>query len=491
MKFTAERPAQILTGAIGLMILIRGVAAATAPLAADEAYYWLWSKHLAFGYLDHPPLIAFIIRAGTAVFGDTSLGVRIVPWLLSIVATFAVWRTGVLLLKNAYAAGLAAFLFNLMPMVGIEALVATPDAPEIAAAAVLLWTLAEIGAGGRGAWWIAAGIASGAALLSKYTGFFLGAGILLWLVADSRQRHWLASSWPYLGGAVALLLFAPVVAWNAQHDWVSFKMQFGRVAAGGLTWRYLVELLGAQVGLASPFVFVFGIWALYRSMRSSDQTWPDLGLIVFLMAPAVIYFVVHALHDRVQGNWPSFLYPAFAIAVAAGLQNLARRERLTRTTRISRWLAAPLAGVMTVAVYAQAMFGIVPVVREPVSRLIAAGIEPVVMDLEVLKSQAGANVIVTTSYAVTGWLSFYLPRGTPVIQLNERTRWINEPPPDRELLSGPLLYVTERRNDQMAELRKKFADVVPLAHIARYRKGAVYDEYAVYRLDGLRGEPFF
>jgi len=51
--------------------------------------------------------------------------------------------------------------------------------------------------------------------------------------------------------------------------------------------------------------------------------------------------------------------------------------------------------------------------------------------------------------------------------------------------------VTDRRNDQIAEIRKTFADVVPLAHIARYRKGAVFDEYAVYRLDGLRGEPFF
>jgi hypothetical protein len=145
---------------------------------------------------------------------------------------------------------------------------------------------------------------------------------------------------------------------------------------------------------------------------------------------------------------------------------------------------------MTLAVYTQAVFGVVPIVREPISRLIAAGIEPVVMDLGVLGSQAGADVVVTTSYAVTGWLSFYLPQGTPVIQLNERTRWLNEPPPAKELFAGPLLYVTELRNDQVASLRRKFADVQPLAHIARYRKGAVYDEYAVYRLDGLRGDPF-
>ena len=490
MTFFKERPAQILTGAIVLMVLVRGLAGAIAPLAADEAYYWLWSKHLAAGYLDHPPLIAFLIRAGTEAFGDTSLGVRFVPWLLSIAATVAVWRTGAILLKNEYAGAMAALVFNLMPMVGIEALVATPDAPEIAASAVLLWTLAEIAAGGTGAWWIATGAVAGLALLSKYTAFFLGAGILVWLIADPRQRHWLGSIWPYLGGAVALLMFAPVVWWNAQHQWASFAMQFGRVGAGGWTWRYLAELLGAQLGLASPFLAVFGGWALYRSMRSRDESWPDLGLVVFLMAPAVVYFLVHALHDRVQGNWPSFLYPAFAIAVAASFQNLAKREKLSRLVRISRRVAVPLAGVMTIAVYAQAVFGIIPVVREPVSRLIAAGIEPVVMDLGVLRSQAGANAIVTTSYAVTGWLAFYLPRGTPVIQLNERLRWINEPAPPKELFSSPLLYVTERRNDQAASLRRRFADVQPLAHIARYRKGAVYDEYAVYRLDGLRGEPF-
>ncbi len=156
--------------------MVRGIVAAVTPLAFDEAYYWQWSKNLAWGYYDHPPMIAFIIRAGTAIFGDTSLGVRFVPFLLSIVATAAVWRAGAILLGSEHAGALSALIFNAMPMIGVEMLVATPDAPGIATAAVLFYALAKLVQTGNGRWWIAAGVAAGLGLLSKYTTFFLGAG---------------------------------------------------------------------------------------------------------------------------------------------------------------------------------------------------------------------------------------------------------------------------------------------------------------------------
>ncbi len=71
--------------------------AAVLPLSFDEAYYWLWSKHLALSYYDHPPVIAYAIRAGTLLFGDTAFGVRIVPLLFSAGASWAVWRGGAIL----------------------------------------------------------------------------------------------------------------------------------------------------------------------------------------------------------------------------------------------------------------------------------------------------------------------------------------------------------------------------------------------------------
>ncbi len=489
LSFNGRRT-QFLCVAVLVIILLRGAVAASTPLSYDEAYYWLWSRHLAAGYYDHPPLIAFLIRGGTALFGDTSIGVRFLPWLLSATASWAVWRAGAILLKSAYAGALASLIFNLMPMIGVESLVATPDAPEIAAAAWLMFAAANIAEGGCGAWWIATGIAGGFALLSKYTAFFLGAGILVWLALVPKERRWFASFWPYLGGMIAFLMFLPVVLWNADHGWVSFATQFGRMEAGGFTLRYLGEFLAGQLVLATPFLAILSVAGIAMVLRSRDAMRSGSALLVAMIAPATIYFLSHSLHDRVQGNWPSFLYPVLAITASAACLSVAE-GRGSAVLRFSRRVAVPLAAFMLALIYAQATWGLIPRVRDPVSRLLAVGMNRVVDDIESLRARMHADAVLTTSYALTGWLSFYMPTHPPVIQINERFRYANDPTPAASLFTGPMLYVTEMRNDQASLLAKRFAQVTPLAHIARYRNGATIDEYAVYSVEGLKGEPFF
>ena len=471
------------------LIVIRGLVASLTPLSYDEAYYWLWSKHLAAGYLDHPPIVAFVIRAGTAVFGDTSLGVRFVPWLLSVLASWAVWRSGLLIVGCEYGAALAALFFNLMPMIGIEALVATPDSPQIASAAFLLLILAKIAQTDRGVWWIGAGVAAGFALLSKYTGFFLGAGILLWLAIAPKERRWFLSFWPYLGAAIALLMFAPVVWWNAQHDWISFDKQFGRVGEGRFTLRFAAEFLGAQLGLATPSIAILASVGVVGIFRSRAGVRSEPALLFGTVAPAAIYFIWHALHDRVQGNWPSFLYPVIAVAAAATCVRMAQ-SKASSVLRVSRRTAIPLAAVMIVVLYAQALWGIIPGVRDPISRLLAVGMDRAAGNIETLRTQTQARAILTTGYALTGWLTFYMPSHPSVVQMNERFRYLDQPEPPRSLFEGPLLYVTELRNDQSALLAVHFARVMPLAHIARIHNGATLDQYVVYSVSGLKGEPF-
>jgi 4-amino-4-deoxy-L-arabinose transferase-like glycosyltransferase len=407
------------------------------------------------------------------------------PWLLSAAATWAVWRAGAILLRSETDALLAALVFNLMPMIGVEALVATPDAPVIAAAAFLLLALVKIEQTRRGTWWIGVGLASGVGLLSKYTAFFLGAGILVWLAFVPKQRHWFLSPWPYLGGALALAMFAPVVLWNAGHDWISFAAQFGRVGAGGFTLRFLGEFLGGQLLLATPFIAVLGVAGIMVAARSRQS---GLALLVAMVVPAAVYFLWHSLHDRVQGNWPSFLYPAFALAIAVawGAISTGGASRLMRATKA---VALPVATLILAAVYAQALWGVVPRVRDPISRLLAFEMKPVADEIETLRVRTQAKAIVTTSYALTGWFSFYLPTHPPVVQLNERFRYVNEPAPPRALFEGPLLYITEMRNDQAALVASRFREVMPLAHIARVRNGATIDQYTVYRVSGLKGEP--
>ena len=211
------------------LVALRLVAAAYTPLTFDEAYYWMWSKHLAGGYYDHPPMVALVIRLGTMIAGDTELGVRLVSILLALPMSWAVYRTAAILF-GGHAAWLrprpSCSMSTLMAAVGT--MIVTPDAPLLVASSFVLFFLAKVLETGRGAWWLAVGAAVGAALLSKYTALFFGPAILIWLVAVPKLRRWLISPWPYLGGIVALAIFSPVILWNADHQWVSFIKQIGR-----------------------------------------------------------------------------------------------------------------------------------------------------------------------------------------------------------------------------------------------------------------------
>ena len=183
------------------LVVLRLVAAAWTPLTFDEAYYWMWSKHLAGGYYDHPPAVAFVIRAGTMIAGDTELGVRLVSILLALPMSYAVYRTAAILFGGERVAATATILLNVTLMAAVGTLIVTPDAPLLVASSFVLFFLAKVLETGRGVWWLAVGVAVGLALLSKYTALFFGPAILIWLVAVPKLRRWLISPWPYLGGA--------------------------------------------------------------------------------------------------------------------------------------------------------------------------------------------------------------------------------------------------------------------------------------------------
>src|SRR5215471_13866026 len=226
------------------LVVLRLVAAAVTPLTFDEAYYWTWSKHLAGGYYDHPPMVALVIRLGTLVAGDTELGVRLVSILSALPMSYAVFRTSVILFGGTRVAASAVILLNVTLMAAVGTLIVTPDSPLLVASSVLLFCLAKVLETGRGVWWLAVGAAAGAALLSKYTALFFGPAILIWLIRVPKLRHWLVSPWLYLGGLLALALFIPVILWNADHHWVSFiKQMTGRARIEDFRPAFIAELV--------------------------------------------------------------------------------------------------------------------------------------------------------------------------------------------------------------------------------------------------------
>jgi len=469
-----EKPANLLFFVAALTVL-RFVAGAVLPLSADEAYYWLWSKHLAAGYYDHPPMIAYLIRGGTALFGDAPIGVRFLPLLSSIAASWFMWRSGAILLRDDAAGGLCCLLFNLTLMVAAETMAATPDAPLVACATAFLFALVRLDETHDGRWFLALGTAGGLSLLSKYTGFFLGIGALAWLVWEPRARRWFLSPWLYAGAVIALGLFLPNLWWNATHGWMTFSFQFGRIGAGHFTLRFLAEFLGAQIALASPFIFILIVLGLTRCP----------SVIAAPVLPSILYFAVHSLHDRVQGNWPCFLYPFLAVAGAVAM----RAEWSGWQQSLRKWtalLAVPVAFVLLAACYAQAIFGLIPLGRQdPFARLLGVGFDSLTREIE--RERTGAVAIITTDYASTAWFAYYTH--LPVIQLNEENRWLNTPRASVELLHQPLLYVTETNRDRRDLIATHFGTVSPLSVLSRERNGVPVSRYEVYRLGGFHGAP--
>src|SRR3982750_1824324 len=178
------------------LVALRLVAAAFTPITFDEAYYWMWSQNLAGGYYDHPPMVAYVIRAGTLIAGDPELGVRLVSILLALPMSYAIYRSASILFGGARVAATSAILLNVTLLAPVGTLIVTPEAPLLVASSFVLFFLAKVLESGRGVWWLAVGAAVGAALLSKYTAMFFGLAILIWIAAARKLRPWLGSPLP-------------------------------------------------------------------------------------------------------------------------------------------------------------------------------------------------------------------------------------------------------------------------------------------------------
>jgi hypothetical protein len=516
----ARRTALIIVG----MMLFRLVAAAYTPLTFDEAYYWTWSKHLAGGFYDHPPAVALVIGLGTLIAGDTELGVRLFSILLVLPTSWAVYRAADILFSSEVVAAAAAILLNATMMVSVETMLITPDSPLLAASAFVLFFLAKVFESGRGAWWLAAGAAVGAALLSKYNALFFGPVILIWLVAVPKLRHWLRSPWPYLGGLVALAMFAPVLLWNADHQWVSFTKQFGRVVPHGLRLQYLAGLIPGQILLATPAVFLLGasgLYALHKGLECFPAKWTPVRvkktrqiknleprsdsigtekalagtrataiLIGAMVWTVALYFAVHSLHAEVHPDYLSMVYPAFALAAAVAAHLVVWPRHWQLVVDFSRRWAVPGSIAMSVLLMLQINTGLLSGNRvDPWVRITAVGFRDVADQIASIRDRLGASCVLVGDFGTTAWLMFYLPKGSCVAQRNERIRWVNMPEPDSARLRGKLLFVAVNY-PAWRYLGHHTKQDRPVAQLERKRGSAVIENYELLLLGAQTGDVF-
>jgi 4-amino-4-deoxy-L-arabinose transferase-like glycosyltransferase len=472
-----------LLAAILALGLVRAWLAASLGLTEDEAYYRLWALAPAMGYLDHPPMVGWMIAFGRWIAGDTPLGIRLVAVLVSFIGPLVLWRTSALLF-GPFSARRAVWLALAMPLLAVGGVIMTPDTPSVLFWGLAGWALAELYASRNANWWLAVGIFAGLGLLSKYSNLFVGASILLWLAFLPANRSWLRCWQLWAGGVIAALLAIPVLVWNYQHDWASFAKQFGRVAHGHLTAAYLLEFVAGTVGLMSPVIAVLAGIGLVKVVRAAaTKRDPASALVAAGMLPFLAYLLVHSLHDRVQANWMAPLYPAFAICAAVALDTAGRASRPGLTFgRLGRW-AVGIGLLLSGLLYWHTLDPIVSLPKDPTSQ--TRGWRALAAEIERLRAANGACWIATSNYATTGELAYALKDGPPVVQLTERIRYLHLPAVDPALLKCPALYVELDRRAKASLLGERFRSVRKLGTLTRSHAGVPLAGYAVYLADGF------
>jgi 4-amino-4-deoxy-L-arabinose transferase-like glycosyltransferase len=336
------------------------------PLMTDEAYYITWAQKAdwpKFGFFDHPPFVSW--QAFATRFWHHLIGARFFVFITAILTLYINYKTALRIIADKNKALLAS-LVSFCTLAGIvNAVVLTPDS-----GLALFWSLAiheslvAIQTDRRR--WITAGIATGMGLLSKYTMVLIGPVFLFALIVEAREQ--LRSKWPYLGGLAALMVFLPNILWNINHDYVTFKFQFGhgfsskqnlsisstlppakptledsqaflaykdlqntmngvpgfeetkskpRVERSKLeiAWQRIGDYLGGVIGLWGAFLIFFMI--RYFKVRNSNALNRDRPRGYYLLVAAsifpILFFAILSPFSKVEANWPAMHMSTAAI----------------------------------------------------------------------------------------------------------------------------------------------------------------------------------
>ena len=385
-------------------------------LSEDEAYQWLWSKHLALSYYSKPPLIAYVQWLGTHLFGDNEFGVRFFSPVCAAVGSMVTLR---FFAKHVSArAGFWLVLIcNVTPLLAIGSTLMTVD-PLL----VLFWTLAMF-AGWRAAQsdgetkhWMPVGLWMGLAFLSKYTALLQwlcwAVFFLLWKPARIHLRR----PGPYVALAINALCALPVIIWNAQHQWITVA-HVANDAKLNSTWRFDVtaplKFLSDTAGMLHPIFFAATIWAALAFWKRDTRD-PLLRFFFAMGAPLFLVYTLYTLHSSVLLNWiAASVIPLFCLMVAFWERRYAEGTRHLRALlTIALFLGAFAVVLLHETNLVKKVAGFyLPAKAEPLRRV--RGWKEMARLAERERANLGVEgkpvFVIGGHYGTSGLLSFYMP----------------------------------------------------------------------------------
>ena len=415
-------------GGILIVLLLIGrwiyIASGVIGLSGDEAYQWLWSKHLALSYYSKPLGIALIQFVGTSLWGDTELGVR---FLSPLFAAILSWMVFVFVAREA-GYRLAFWLLVIVsatPFLGVGSVLMTIDPPL-----VLCWTWALIAGwravqpAGQTRDWATVGIAMGLAFLCKPSALYQIVCFAIFFALWPPARMQLRKPGPWLALGIFLLCTLPVIIWNAQHGWATAHHVAGNAGLDSEwqpTFRHFWEFVGSEAGLLNPIFFIAAIWAAVGAWRR--RTEQPLLLYLFCMSwPVILGHALYSFRWRILPNWIAPAFPGMFLLMA-----IYWNERLCAGARFVKPLLAvglALGILMEAPMYDSDLIGKIagadlPGPVDPLHRVRAwnSAAQIAEDEREKLETPGKLAFIICDGYEITGECAFYSPEARKAVAL--------------------------------------------------------------------------
>ncbi len=497
-----ERPeATIFMLSLAALTFFRYYYILTGPLdlSPDEAHYWEWSRRLDLSYYSKGPMIAWLIAASTWLMGDTLIGIRFLAPIFLALSSMIIYFLTLDIFhgrKNAKLTACAAgLMFQLTPLFAAFGVVMTIDSPFIffwILSLYLLWKGLQNRENTLN--WVLLGICVGMGLLTKYTMAFFFLCTFFLFIFSKEQRINFRIKGPYIALLISLLVFSPVIIWNAGHEWATLKHTAGQahIAEGiQISFKDFFEFIGSQIGLLSPLLFFMLFYGAIRSVSSADTSRTTNKASQFLFwfwFPVITFFLLKSLQGKVQANWAM---PAYITVFIAGAAYFLKTEEIKRGLKALSLAALTMLVIFFVITHYPSIISL-PVKQDPTSRL--QGWEELGKKADTLYSEMslpeGKKVFIFSDrYQVASELAFYM-KSHPVtynINLGRRMNQYDMWEGFEDLLGHDSLFVRKGNKPLPAVLKGAFdsysKEVLPV-----YRRDKkVLREYSLFKCYNFRG----
>ena len=409
---------------LAALFVFRLVYAGFLGLLPDEAYYWEWSRSPAFGYFDHPPMIAWFIALSRALFGDTVLGVRFLMCGAALGASVASYLLLKKFVRTAFPLITWAVLSNVILLFGVGSMLATPDIPL-----VLFWSLSLL-AGYKAVfesktfWWLLLGVLCGLGMLSKYTFVLFPASLVVFIIISRDHRRWIGRWQPWISFAIGALVWMPNLVWNHRHHWESilFQLQHGVDSHAALHFDLLGEFVAGQLGVLSLVPMILLGFALDSILRKKAGGAHALYPVVFFLVP-FCFFLLSSLQKKVEANWAAGAYMSGLMLIPIVLEHLDTKKSvfLRRFTVFSIVFAA----VTTAAILVEIRVPFLPLAAQNDPGAQARGWKALAGEINMVRTRIDPShtlPVCANRYQDAALLAFYLPDHPRTFTLNFASR---------------------------------------------------------------------